>query len=251
MPFLILRLYGPLCSWGGPAVGELRPSADHPGRSAVLGLVAAALGLRREDADAQAALSKSFAVAVRVDAPGRRMEDYHTVQAPKARRGFAPATRRQELLAGADHLETMVTRRGYLEDAVYTVALAPRAEARWPLETVAEALRRPRFQPYLGRKSCPPALPLAPLVSAAATLPDALAEADAAWAERDALLAPLLTRGGGGERLLWDADFPADGLVAHAETLRRDEPGDRLRWQFVERLEREGRVAAAPDGEGA
>jgi CRISPR system Cascade subunit CasD len=250
MPFLILRLYGPLCSWGGPAVGELRPSADHPGRSAILGLVAAALGLRRDDADGQAALTASFAIAVRVDAAGRRMEDYHTVQAPKARRGFAPATRRQELLAGADHLETMVTRRGYLADAVYTIALAPRTEARWPLETVAEALRRPRFQPYLGRKSCPPALPLAPLVSTAVTLPDALAEADAAWAERDALLAPLLKRDEGARRLLWDADVPDEGLNAHAEILRRDEPTDRMRWQFVERLEREGRLAATPNGEG-
>ena len=43
MEALIFQLYGPLASWGAPAVGETRPSSDHPGRAALLGLLASAL----------------------------------------------------------------------------------------------------------------------------------------------------------------------------------------------------------------
>lgn len=243
--FLVLRLYGPLCSWGGPAVGELRPSEDHPTRSALLGLIGACLGLRRDDAEAQEALARGYSVAVRVDAPGRRREDYHTVQAPKARKGFNPATRRQELAGSARDLETMVTRRGYLEDAAFTVAFAARDGAAWSLDVVAEALRRPRFQPYLGRKSCPPSLPLAPVLSDAADLPAALADADAVWTGFD-FLAPLTGRLSAPCRVLWDDDMAVGALRAHSRSLRRDEPGDRGRWQFTERTECEGRI-----GEGA
>lgn len=243
--FLLVRLYGPLCSWGGPAVGELRPSEDHPTRSAMLGLIGACLGLRRDDAEAQRALADGFAVALRVDAPGRRREDYHTIQAPKARKGVHPATRRQELAGSPRDLETMVTRRGYLEDAVYTVAFAPREGAAWTLEAVAEAFRRPRFQPYLGRKSCTPALPLVPVLSDAADLSAALADADAAWAGFDPL-APLMDRQSAPRRVLWDEDMAVGDLHAHTRSLRRDQPADRGRWQFTERMECEGRIG----GEG-
>ncbi|WP_295540003.1 CRISPR-associated protein Cas5, partial [Thiolapillus sp.] len=47
--YLVFQLYAPLASWGGQAVGQERPSDDHPGRSALLGLLAAALGIRREE----------------------------------------------------------------------------------------------------------------------------------------------------------------------------------------------------------
>ena len=44
MEALIFQLYGPLASWGAPAVGETRPSSDHPGRAALLGLLANRFG---------------------------------------------------------------------------------------------------------------------------------------------------------------------------------------------------------------
>ena len=43
--YLLLRLYGPLASWGEIAVGESRHSAVQPSRSALLGLLGAALGI--------------------------------------------------------------------------------------------------------------------------------------------------------------------------------------------------------------
>ena len=68
--FLLLTLYAPLASWGDIAVGEVRGSWDRPSRSAVLGLVAAALGVDRADQAAHDALDVGYGVAVRQDAAG-------------------------------------------------------------------------------------------------------------------------------------------------------------------------------------
>ena len=46
--YLVFRLYGPLASWGMPAVGGDRPTAAQPTRSALLGLLAAGLGIKRD-----------------------------------------------------------------------------------------------------------------------------------------------------------------------------------------------------------
>jgi CRISPR system Cascade subunit CasD len=156
-------------------------------------------------------------------------------------------TRREELAGPPRDLETMVTRRTYREDAVYTILLAPRlgADPAFSLDAIAGAMREPRFQPYLGRKSCPPALPLFPLLSQTAEGAAALAEADIRWSGDD-LLASLLDPGP--QSLHWDHDFPM-GLAADRETWRRDEPGDRGRWQFTERLEYAGWWRPAKGGE--
>jgi len=54
--FLLASLYAPMASWGEITVGERRTSWDRPSRSAILGLVAAALGIEREDQDGHDAL---------------------------------------------------------------------------------------------------------------------------------------------------------------------------------------------------
>ncbi len=240
--FLAFRLYGPMVAWGLPAVGEIRPVQEYPGRSAILGLLGACLGLDRDDAAGQRALAEGYGLAVRVDAPGRLLDDYHTVQAPRAQKGFSPATRRAELVQDRTPLETIVTRRGYRVEALAAVALWARPGARWPLADLVEALRRPRFMPYLGRKSCPLALPPCPVAVSAEDLPQALAEAGVRWKAMDAAMGRCLDRlpRGRDRRLLaWDEDLdpppvPADRVTRHR---RRDQPGDRMRWQFHERLE--------------
>jgi CRISPR system Cascade subunit CasD len=45
--YLLFQLYAPLVSWGAPAVGEVRHTDTIPTRSALLGLLAAALGIPR------------------------------------------------------------------------------------------------------------------------------------------------------------------------------------------------------------
>ena len=87
MRFLLFTLYAPMGSFGEIAVGERRMSWARPGRSAILGLVAAAQGVERTDETAHQRLEAGLYYAVRTDAPGRPLLDYHTAQTPKARKG--------------------------------------------------------------------------------------------------------------------------------------------------------------------
>jgi CRISPR system Cascade subunit CasD len=168
MRFLAFTLAAPLASFGAIAIGERRPSWDRPAKSAVLGLVAGALGIRRDDAEVHRALSDDYLYAVRVEdfelrAPRRPMADYHTAQTPPTRRDQRFATRREEL--SAEWLETIPTRREYRTDCCFTGLIWSEAPApRFALEEIATALRAPAFTPYLGRKSCPLMLPMTPRV---------------------------------------------------------------------------------------
>ena len=58
--FLIFRLYGSMASWGDIAVGEFRPTFDHPSKSAVIGLIAAAMGIRRDEEERQRELAAGY-----------------------------------------------------------------------------------------------------------------------------------------------------------------------------------------------
>jgi len=231
--FLTFALVAPLAAFGGVAVGERRSGWDRPARSAVLGLVAACLGLERADTEAQAALTEGYGLALRCYAPGRLLADYHTAQVPPARRGRRFATRAEEL--AAEDLATVLSRRDYRSGAWHLGALWARDSApRWPLEALAEAMRRPAFVPYLGRKACPLGLPLAPEV-----------------AEEPDVLAALQARHTRGPEAMWRevfADAPGEAFVtldaADAAAVlppaaqrdrvevRRDEPLSRVRWQF-------------------
>jgi CRISPR system Cascade subunit CasD len=240
--FLLFRLHGLLASWGEIAVGERRGSWSRPSKSAVLGLVAAALGIERHEGERLGALAAGYGFAVRVDSPGVSLRDYHTVQTVreanirKLRKTSArPLTRRREL--SVDDPETILSQRDYYTDALYTAALWARESPPVPIGEIRDALLRPRFVLYLGRKSCPPSLPLAPEIASAEHLLAALA------AYRPPTLpgldlAQLLNRRGDPMLLAWeDAVVPEEvARRLHVEH-RRDAPGDRQRWHFAERDE--------------
>lgn len=146
MSGLVLRLAGPLQSWGErSAFTAIRDSAPFPTRSALIGLFAAAEGLGRSDGGLDR--YDTLRITVRVDRPGMRLTDYHTVG------GGLPKARTAATSGGSNKGAAVITRRHYLADAVFVVALAA------PEETVtrlADALRRPHWAPYLGRRSCVP-----------------------------------------------------------------------------------------------
>ncbi|WP_316897545.1 type I-E CRISPR-associated protein Cas5/CasD [Pseudodesulfovibrio indicus] len=176
--YLIFTLSGPMQAWGTVAVGEVRPVASRPTRSGVLGLLAASLGLRREEPELLATLDAACRVAVRVDAPGSRLIDYHTVQAPQEKRKRIFRTRRDELVAMLDLDErpnTLLSRREYLVDASFTACVWMETAAPWTPADLAEALREPLFVPFLGRKCCPVSRPFAPQVIAAGDVLEAFA----------------------------------------------------------------------------
>jgi CRISPR system Cascade subunit CasD len=265
MHALIFVVAAPLMSFGEIAVDERRGTAPRPTRSAILGVIAAALGWDRADARQQA-LSDGYDVAMRVDRPGRLLADYHTVQAPptsavRRRAGGRPATRAEELAVG--DLGTKLTRRDYLVDAAFTVMVVARPSAPASLDAVAAALERPRWRLSAGRRACPLGLPPAPRLVDAPTVAAAfaaydLAEDDAGevWprAQRGNREDPekarrLLRRlfGIGCDRqaaVAADIGLEAElGFAATRREMRRDLAADRMRWQFARRVELVGRLA--------
>jgi CRISPR system Cascade subunit CasD len=242
--YLVLRLYGPLASWGEIAVGESRHSAVHPSKSALLGLLGAALGVVREDDAGQQALFEGYRFGVKLVCPGTPLRDYHTVQAPPRQSKVLWRSRRQEL-ADKARLGTLLSAREYRCDSLAVIAVEALPNARWSLEDLAAALRRPWFPLYLGRKSCPLALPLAPQQVADATLYTALEQTP-----QNSLLALLATKPkqpwpnwedkkvlrSETPRYYWE-DGMEPGMQADMQVVRNDQPLSRRRWQFGPRRE--------------
>jgi CRISPR system Cascade subunit CasD len=226
--FLTCMLAAPLGAAGSLAVGERRGTWDRPGRSAVLGLVAACLGIEREDEDAHQALEAGYGIALRVEYLGPLLADYHTAQVPPVRRGRVFRTRREEL--AAPDLGTILSRRDYHTDVVVLVALWPRETApRWSLAAIATAMREPCWVPYFGRRACPLMLPLAPEVKPAADPVAALA----ARAQRDCGLRLLSLQPAADPVVTLDAaDARTFALAYRRVELRRDALASRQRWQF-------------------
>ncbi|PWV65551.1 type I-E CRISPR-associated protein Cas5/CasD [Plasticicumulans acidivorans] len=241
MEFLVFRLYAPLAAWGRVAVGQERPSDPYPSKSAIVGLLAAALGIRREEEAALAALAEGYGCALCIDQEGALLRDYHTAQVPSrvALKGRPLLTRRDELAPARADLNTILSFREYRCDALARVALWARSGAPQPLAALAAALRRPRFALYLGRKSCPPALPLCAQCLDAATLEAAFAAArfPDEWLDEAGPFDPAST-----PLLCWELDAPT-ALAAQMTVLRRDQPRSRRRWQFGERSEAQARMA--------
>jgi CRISPR system Cascade subunit CasD len=146
--YLILKLQGPMQAWGRESFEGLRPSELFPGRSALLGLLAACLGIERTDQKQQQALAASVWFAVRVDQQGQKMTDYHTVK--NAREDYR----------GLKSHDTIQTWREYWQDACYTVAVWSTDNADITLADIAKAVKHPLYTPVLGRRSCPIARPL-------------------------------------------------------------------------------------------
>lgn len=242
---LTFRLYAPLGAMGGVAVGEQRDGWDRPGRSAVLGLIAACLGLDRADEAAHQALERDYGLGLLVENAGPVLIDYHTAQVPPARRGVRYATRAEEL-DDRQALGTILSRRAYRTDVLVLGAVWERAAARWPLNVLAEAMRCPQFAPHLGRKSCPLGLPLAARVGPAAD-PVAALHARRAEPAEAALHVQLLPRRRNEPLLALDA---ADVPAGHPDRLRTERRRDallsRARWQFGLRDETVLRVSEPP-----
>lgn len=159
--YLLFDLSAPMGAFGSYAGHERRGSEIMPPRSAVLGLLGAALGIERADHDGQAALRR-YRVAVRLLAQNAPLRDYHTVQTVPAKIK-RPNGRRAAIEAIGRDVNTSITVRDYRTDVAFTVAVW-NEDAPWPLSQVKDALLRPAFVLYLGRKSCPLAAPLGPRI---------------------------------------------------------------------------------------
>ncbi|MEU1993547.1 type I-E CRISPR-associated protein Cas5/CasD [Nocardia gamkensis] len=144
MSVVALRLAGPLQSWGARSRFVRRDTENAPTKSGVLGLVAAAKGLRRSD-PLEGLLGLRF--GVRIDQPGQLVRDFQNAQRPKRERD-----------GSVSWTALPLSYRYYISDAVYLAVL----EGDHDLVTAIDAaIRSPHFPLYLGRRSCPPAGPIA------------------------------------------------------------------------------------------
>jgi CRISPR system Cascade subunit CasD len=140
MPTLLLRLRAPMMSWGDHSQFGHRDSRREPTKSAVIGLLCAALGRpRREPVNDLAALT----MGVRVNKEGVLLKDYHTVQ--------------DNMRDDGRKVSTTLSDRYYVADADYLVGLAGEPDL---LSQLDAALQTPHWQLYLGRKSFIPSHPI-------------------------------------------------------------------------------------------
>lgn len=170
--YLVFRLYGPLASWGLPAVGGDRQTGLAPSRSAILGFLGAALGIKREDELALTQLQQSVLVAVKQIVPSTLLRDYHTAQVPSARKNIIHSTRRSEL--AEKDLNTVLSNRDYRCDAVWIIAIKLTDHSKYTLDKLKNSLLMPTYTLSLGRKSCPLSLPMMPQIVETEQLQDAL-----------------------------------------------------------------------------
>ncbi len=142
MMTLLLRLVGPMQSWGVQSRFEIRDTTGEPSKSGVIGLICAALGRdRAEPIDDLAALL----MGVRVDREGQVRRDYQTALDVAIASGGRPK-------------ECQPSNRYYLADARFLVGLE--GTDRDLLERIDAALRDPFWPLFLGRKSFVPSEPL-------------------------------------------------------------------------------------------
>lgn len=138
---LLIRLQGPMQSWGTRSRFEIRDTEREPTKSGVIGLLCAAWGRERSESVEDLAALK---MGVRVDREGVLQNDYQTVE------GVVSAD-------GSPNKDAQTSRRYYLSDAAFVVALEGDTEL---LKTVNRKLLDPRWTMSLGRKSYVPSAPV-------------------------------------------------------------------------------------------
>jgi len=143
-----MRLEGPLQAWSSQGKLGIRDTEREPTKSGVLGLVGAALGMPRAD-DVTLAELASLRMGVRVDKAGSLLHDYHTAG------GGGFRGEKKYYVHGTS--QCVPSHRYYLQDASFVGAL----EGNDPLLCrIAQALQSPRYPLFLGRRSCPPSVPV-------------------------------------------------------------------------------------------
>lgn len=137
MKTLLIKMTSPLQSYGNEATFNYRTSYHYPSKSAVIGLIAAALGYPRDDPRIVNLNYLKF--AVRIDQQGKTLSDFQLVK-------FAEKAGKVKL-----------TYRNYLQDAIFLVAISGKDEL---IRSIDYAIHHPKFALFLGRRSNAPAGPI-------------------------------------------------------------------------------------------
>ena len=196
MPTLLLRLEGPMQSWGDESKFEYRRTRREPTKSGVTGMIASALGRRRTEPIDDLA---SLRFGVRVDREGVNTADYDyqiTRAAKRTKTGYI------EVGYGEYEIEdkqTVLSNRYYLYDASFVAGLEGDEEL---LNSIAYAIQHPMWPLFLGRRSCPPSKPVLMRISNE-PLEDALRHAELPYRES--------------ERIRYCVETAVDGDMVYAQ----------------------------------
>lgn len=137
MKTITIKLTSPLQSYGNEAKFNRRTSYHYPSKSAIVGIIAASFGYKRNDKRIKSLAKLKF--AVRIDQPAQTLTDFQVVEYHKS----------------STNLAKKVTHREYLQDAIYLIAISSDNDEL--IDQIKYALRHPKFQIYLGRKANVPA----------------------------------------------------------------------------------------------
>ncbi|MCF6434522.1 type I-E CRISPR-associated protein Cas5/CasD [Pseudoalteromonas sp. MMG022] len=170
MSTLLIRLAGPMQSWGLKSAFELRNTQLDPTKSGVIGLLCASLGRERNESLEDLT---ALRMGVRIDKPGDLAFDYQTALNVAKADGGKP--------------DTQLSHRAYLADAAFWVGFEG---DKTLLEKLYHALLNPVWPQFLGRKSYLPGIPLVDPHSAYVELPleQALQQAPRMQAEHEQLM---------------------------------------------------------------
>ena len=174
IPLLHLRLEGPMQSWGTRGRWNVRDTAMEPTKSGIIGLIACAMGCKRNDPQLEE-LSQKLTIGVRVEKPGKIEVDYHTVsrwQYINNRLTISPLKTAEGKYDKRKTTELIY--KSYIQDGSFLVLVAGPLNL---LKKIEGAFQDPKWPVYLGRKSCPPIRPvLEKLTQLYSSVKDALCE---------------------------------------------------------------------------
>lgn len=155
---LLMRLEAPLMAFGGETIDNYGVIRDFPALSMIAGLLANALGYRREESESHDRLQARLVVGARLDCEVQRLTDFQTAQLGKDDKGWTTWGVPEERRGGAESYKSPHLRyRDYHASLNVLVALrlAPAEEAP-RLDDLAQALDHPARPLFIGRKTCLP-----------------------------------------------------------------------------------------------
>jgi CRISPR system Cascade subunit CasD len=142
MATLLMKFVGPMQSWGTTSRFDQRDTGKEPSKSGILGLLAASLGIDRENWNDLEPLTR-LSMAVRHDRPGVLKKDFQTA-------GCAISDRVIKADGTLEKKDGITSTRYYLADAAFLVGLEGDIQI---INKIQEALQNPTWPLSLGRKS--------------------------------------------------------------------------------------------------
>lgn len=164
---LAFLIDAPMQSWGASSKFQRRETDSWPTKSALVGVIAAAMGIDKHSADEAEQLAPVAALGFSVwrwpkSHPSIRLSDFHTIGGGYDKKNPSEILHIPRRASGVAVDNAVLTRRTYLTDARF---IAIFQGERATLERISAALLDPVWGVWFGRKTCIPATPLSPVLA--------------------------------------------------------------------------------------